>query len=468
MTTGGVSGTESSTAPPSRAALRHPPFLPFVVVGRTRRVSHATPSQCPSRSQPALGTTDTQGFVGCLRHHQPASLRQQHQPRVLRLDTVLPFLGGVVLKSFRTSSLPPLSLGETQAASSEAGGEKKKKRIRVRVFWKEKRKTMLGGGGGGGGGDGESVGGRMAMLAGIPLQMSPGPVGEMVGTSGGGGGGGALLPQQQQQQQPQRGREERMPQWGQQETRDLIAIRADLERDPAVTRRNKTMWEGVAARMRERGYRRTPDQCKCKWKNLVNRYKGKETADPETGRQCPFFDELNAVFVERAKNMQRLLLESESGASQSKKKPKRLGRDRSSDEFSDDDEEEDNDSEEELLPRGRRKKADQRGGHQQHRGKAAAAAAAAGGIQELLQEFLRQQQQMEMQWFEMMERRTRERRMFEQEWRQSMEKLERERLMLEQAWREREEQRRMREESRAEKRDALLTTLLNKLIEDDL
>jgi hypothetical protein len=33
------------------------------------------------------------------------------------------------------------------------------------------------------------------------------------------------------------------------------------------------MWEAVAARLRERGYRRTADQSKCKWKNLVNRYK---------------------------------------------------------------------------------------------------------------------------------------------------------------------------------------------------
>ena len=65
-----------------------------------------------------------------------------------------------------------------------------------------------------------------------------------------------------------------------------------------------------------------------------------------------------------------------------------------------------------------------------------------------------------------MERRAHERQLFEQEWRQSMEKLERERLMIEQAWREREEQRRMREESRAERRDALLTTLLNKLINE--
>ena len=72
-----------------------------------------------------------------------------------------------------------------------------------------------------------------------------------------------------------------------------------------------------------------------------------------------------------------------------------------------------------------------------------------------------------MQWREAMERRAHERQMFEQEWRQSMEKLERERLMVEQAWREREEQRRAREESRAENRDVLLTTLLNKLIHDN-
>jgi hypothetical protein len=68
----------------------------------------------------------------------------------------------------------------------------------------------------------------------------------------------------------------------------------------------------------------------------------------------------------------------------------------------------------------------------------------------------------------MMERRAQERVVFEQEWRQTMQKLEQERLMLEHSWMQREEQRRMREEARAEKRDALLTTLLNKLLQEDL
>lgn len=119
--------------------------------------------------------------------------------------------------------------------------------------------------GGGGGGDGGYVG-RMSMVAGIPLQVNPAPAAEMMDTSGGAG-----VPQPPQPRL--RVKEEKVPQWSQQETQDLIAIRAELERNLAVARRSRTLWEAVAARMRERGHRRTPDQCKCKWKNVVNRYK---------------------------------------------------------------------------------------------------------------------------------------------------------------------------------------------------
>ncbi|THU61486.1 hypothetical protein C4D60_Mb07t23780 [Musa balbisiana] len=181
-----------------------------------------------------------------------------------------------------------------------------------------------------------------------------------------------------------------------------------------------------------------------------------QAADPADGRQCPFFEELNAVFLERANNTQRLLLESDSIASPSKKKLKRLSGDRSSSDEFPEDEEDENGSDEERLSRSRKKKADSSRGGQR-----------AAGIRELLQEFLQQQRRMELRWQDTVERRAQERRALEHEWRLSMEKLERDRLLLEQAWREREEQRRMREESRAEKRDALLTTLLNKLIQDD-
>ncbi|KAL6652091.1 hypothetical protein ACP70R_011016 [Stipagrostis hirtigluma subsp. patula] len=261
------------------------------------------------------------------------------------------------------------------------------------------------------------------------------------------------------------GRDERVPQWGAQETRELIAARGEMEREAVEARRSgKTMWEAVAARLRGRGYRRTAEQCKCKWKNLVNRYKGKETSDPENGRQCPFFDELHAVFTERARNMQRQLLESEPGGSV-KRKLKRPSVDRSSDES---DEEEDcgEETEDEKPMSSRKRKAGDK--KQQSQGMPENSRTVISSIHDLLQDFLVQQQRIDIQWRQMMERRAQERHVFEQEWRQSMQKLEQERLMLEQSWMEREEQRRMRDEARAEKRDALMTTLLNKLLQEDL
>lgn len=269
-----------------------------------------------------------------------------------------------------------------------------------------------------------------------------------------------------------RGREERapqnQPQWGHQETKDFIAIRAELEKDFKVAKRNKTLWEIVSSKMRERGYRRTPDQCKCKWKNLVNRYKGKETSDLDNGRQCPFFEELHAVFIERAKSMQRLLVGSGVGCDQAKKKMKRISGDRSSDEFSEEDDDNDDESEA-ARSKVRKRKAERNVLEKSSKAVNAGNASSnvSSDIHEMLKEFFQQQQRMEMQWREMMERRALERQLFEQEWRQSMEKLEKERLMVELAWREKEEQRRMREESRAERRDALLTTLLNKLINEN-
>ncbi|KAF7018139.1 unnamed protein product [Triticum aestivum] len=270
--------------------------------------------------------------------------------------------------------------------------------------------------------------------------------------AGGGGGGGGF-------------RDERVPQWGVQETRELIAARGELEREAAAAGRSaKTLWEAVADALRARGYRRTADQCKCKWKNLVNRYKGKETSDPENGRQCPFFEELHAVFTERARNMQRQLLQSESGTSV-KKKLKRPSGDRSSGE-SDDNEYGVEVSDDEKPVISKKRKAGDKGQPSQRM--AENSRTGSSSIHDLLQEFLVQQQHVDMLWHETMERRAQERLIFEQEWRQSMQKLEQERLMLEQSWIEREEQRRMREEARAQKRDSLMTTLLNKLLQEDL
>ena len=65
-------------------------------------------------------------------------------------------------------------------------------------------------------------------------------------------------------------RDERLPPWSNQETRDLIEMRAQVE---LAAKTNTNLWEMVADRMRDRGYWRTADHCKWKWKNLVTAFK---------------------------------------------------------------------------------------------------------------------------------------------------------------------------------------------------
>lgn len=260
-------------------------------------------------------------------------------------------------------------------------------------------------------------------------------------------------------------RDDRVPLWSQQETRDFIAIRGELERDFTTTKRNKSLWEVVAAKMKEIGYKRTPDQCKCKWKNLVNRYKGKETSDRENTRSFPFFDEMHALFTERTINTPQTPFDPEATSSHSKKRLAKMDSYQSLEEISEDEDEYEDDeikiTKAVIPPRKkpeREKRARTSNPKQPSSGN--------NSIREILHDFFQQQEMIEMQWRQLMEKHDYERRVFDQEWRQSMERLEMERMKIEQSWREKEEQRRMREESRAERRDALLTALLNKLVHE--
>ncbi|KAL7111969.1 hypothetical protein ACP275_05G122900 [Erythranthe tilingii] len=261
-------------------------------------------------------------------------------------------------------------------------------------------------------------------------------------------------------------RDERVPQWSNQETREFIEIRAQLEWDFITAKRNKNLWEAVANRMREKGYRRTADQCKCKWKNLVNRYKGQEASDGENGRQCPFFNELHAVFTARANQMPAPVDTESAGISKGKKRLINISEDQSHhEEFSEEHDYEDETTVPKRKP-GREKKQQKIAGKQEIYSNKNESIL--NGLQETMRGFMAQQQRIDVQWKDTVEKRAHQRDIFEQEWRQKMERLERERLLMERAWREREEQRRSREENRAVKRDALLTTLLNKLLRDEI
>ncbi|XP_057766826.1 trihelix transcription factor GT-3b-like [Salvia miltiorrhiza] len=268
-------------------------------------------------------------------------------------------------------------------------------------------------------------------------------------------------------------RDERLPHWSNQETRDLIEMRAQVEWGFTAPQRNRNLWEMVAHRMRDKGYWRTADQCKWKWKNLVSRYKGQEPSDMDTVQ--PFFNELHAVFTARANRLQQSQAEAVTVVA----KGRRLNdasEDQSNEEFT-----EKQEAEEEVevdhqagkgsaVPKqkaGREKRQKTREEDYPAQPVANVNKNERVGLREIMRNFMQQQQIIDMQWRASMEKRAEERERFEQEWQQKMEILEKERLMMEQAWREREEERRLREERRAEQRDALLTTLLNKLIHEE-
>lgn len=181
---------------------------------------------------------------------------------------------------------------------------------------------------------------------------------------------------------------------------------------------------------------------------------GKETSEPDNGRQCPFFEELHTIFVERAKNMDRLLLESEPG-SRPKKKVKR-GELKLSDEDTEEEEENKDDDEDERLQRRKKRKSDK------ERQRVTADKYRANSMQEVLEDFFQQQLKAEAMWRDILDSREMDRRLKEREWQKNMEFLEHDRIAREHAWREREDEWREREELRAEKQDEIFAQLFTK------
>ncbi|XP_010509204.1 PREDICTED: trihelix transcription factor GT-3b-like [Camelina sativa] len=249
---------------------------------------------------------------------------------------------------------------------------------------------------------------------------------------------------------------DRFPQWSVEETKELIGIRGELDQTFMETKRNKLLWEVISNKMRDKSFPRSPEQCKCKWKNLVTRFKGCETMEAEIARQqFPFYDDMQIIFTTR---MQRMLwVESEGGVGGTSGTAARK-REYSSDEEEENVNEElvDVSNDPKILTNPKKNIAKKRKGSSNSN----------NGVREVLEEFMRHQIRMESEWREGWEAREKERAEKEEEWRRKMEDLEKERVTMERMWRDREEQRRSREEMRAEKRDSLINALLAKLTRD--
>ncbi|WOL08492.1 trihelix transcription factor GT-3b-like [Canna indica] len=229
---------------------------------------------------------------------------------------------------------------------------------------------------------------------------------------------------------------ERLPQWTHDETREFLAIRAQLDKTFSETKRNKPLWEAISSMLQQRGFFRTPDQCKSKWKNLVTRFKGSgTTVEGEANRQFPFYEEMRSIFAERIQRgkgvVQVQVKESE--------------------------EEEQEDEGQEAEGRMKRRKVERKKKKKKSGGEE---------VEDALREFMRRQLEMEARWVEAAEAREAERRATEEEWRSAMVGLREERMQMERRWREQEEERRAREEARAERRHALVMALLDKIAQD--
>ncbi|CAF1877131.1 hypothetical protein BRARA_B00025 [Brassica rapa] len=261
---------------------------------------------------------------------------------------------------------------------------------------------------------------------------------------------------------------ERIPQWSIDETKELLGIREELDQTFMETKRNKLLWEVVVAKMADKGFARSAEQCKSKWKNLVSRYKVCETTEPEPIRQqFPFYNEIQSIFTAR---MQRMLW------SEPRTSSKRKHNQFSSDEEVEEVAELNQDINKELLSFVETQKKDTEvittstftnPKKRAKKGKGTSKAETAGStLKEMLEDFMRQTVKMEKEWRDTWEMKAREKEKREKEWQRRMAELEEERAAAERRWMEREDERRLREEARAQKRDTLIDVLLNQLNRD--
>ncbi|KAJ4972696.1 hypothetical protein NE237_005870 [Protea cynaroides] len=128
-------------------------------------------------------------------------------------------------------------------------------------------------------------------------------------------GNGGLQPQQQEQQQQMilaessgedhevKAPKKRAETWVQEETRSLISFRREMDSLFNTSKSNKHLWEQISAKMREKGFDRSPTMCTDKWRNLLKEYKKAKHQDRGTGSaKMSYYKELEELLRERSKN----------------------------------------------------------------------------------------------------------------------------------------------------------------------
>ena len=93
--------------------------------------------------------------------------------------------------------------------------------------------------------------------------------------------------------------------WVQDETRSLIALRREMDGLFNTSKSNKHLWEQISAKMRERGFDRSPTMCTDKWRNLLKEFKKAKHQDRGSGSaKMSYYKEIEEILKERSKSTQ--------------------------------------------------------------------------------------------------------------------------------------------------------------------
>lgn len=93
--------------------------------------------------------------------------------------------------------------------------------------------------------------------------------------------------------------------WVQDETRILIAFRREMDGLFNTSKSNKHLWEQISAKMREKGFDRSPTMCTDKWRNLLKEFKKTKQQDRGSGSaKMSYYKEIDEILKERSKNAQ--------------------------------------------------------------------------------------------------------------------------------------------------------------------
>ncbi|CAK9161720.1 unnamed protein product [Ilex paraguariensis] len=91
--------------------------------------------------------------------------------------------------------------------------------------------------------------------------------------------------------------------WIQEETRSLISFRREVDGLFNTSKSNKHLWEQISAKMRDKGFDRSPTMCTDKWRNLLKEFKKVKQQDRGSGSaKMLYYKELEELLRDRTRN----------------------------------------------------------------------------------------------------------------------------------------------------------------------